>query len=535
MAYYLAFDGVNDYVRLPFTRPDNMEINLRIVAPPQLDRRFLSWAKDTSTSFMGIGSGNTSGTQTKLRKFGGGGSNLTGAADVFDGNPHDIKIKITDNLLEIFVDGGVSPDISTTIFSNATSSYAIWTIGAVVRKSNLAVSSACEMDLYSFNFEDQDVGASDTRNYDPSASNGTGQILPDTEGNNDGTLVNFPTDDSQWIFYDDGGSVDYTITLDSGNYSLTGNSLALLSDRNISLENGSYSLTGTDLNLAVQRSISLSDGIYSKQGTNTNLVLERLLGLDTVGYTNVGNALGLLAVRSLPLEQGFYSKDGSLLSLFLNRTIALEQGDYSYLGSDINLQYGQEFRLSLEQGTYSLQGTETGLLKDYILPLETKSYSYAPENISLLANRKINTESGDYSYTGSPINFIYEAGGITYTLSIDSGSYSLTGQPLNLLANRRLPIDFGEYTYEGVDSDILYNRVVALDSGVYTSAGTDTGLRVNRRLVFQNGNYSLQGTPITLSYTGEVLAMLEGYRLSYKKHPIKQLKYKPYNITARYN
>jgi hypothetical protein len=41
-------------------------------------------------------------------------------------------------------------------------------------------------------------------NYDPSASNGTGSILPDTAGSNDGTLVNFPNDDSQWVFYDDG-------------------------------------------------------------------------------------------------------------------------------------------------------------------------------------------------------------------------------------------------------------------------------------------------------------------------------------------
>lgn len=46
-------------------------------------------------------------------------------------------------------------------------------------------------------------------NYDPSASNGTGTTLIDTVGGNNGTLVNFPTDNSQWVFYDDGaGSVD---------------------------------------------------------------------------------------------------------------------------------------------------------------------------------------------------------------------------------------------------------------------------------------------------------------------------------------
>jgi hypothetical protein len=37
--------------------------------------------------------------------------------------------------------------------------------------------------------------------WNPSASNGTGSTLIDTVGGNNGTLVNFPTDDSQWVFY----------------------------------------------------------------------------------------------------------------------------------------------------------------------------------------------------------------------------------------------------------------------------------------------------------------------------------------------
>jgi len=44
------------------------------------------------------------------------------------------------------------------------------------------------------------------RDYNKQALSGANDtVFPDIEGNNDGTLVNFPTDDSQWIFYDDGG------------------------------------------------------------------------------------------------------------------------------------------------------------------------------------------------------------------------------------------------------------------------------------------------------------------------------------------
>lgn len=42
-----------------------------------------------------------------------------------------------------------------------------------------------------------------TNQYIPSAS---GSTLIDSVGSNNGTLVNFPTDDSQWVYYDDGSS-----------------------------------------------------------------------------------------------------------------------------------------------------------------------------------------------------------------------------------------------------------------------------------------------------------------------------------------
>ena len=43
--------------------------------------------------------------------------------------------------------------------------------------------------------------------YDPSESDGTGLVLTDIIGTKDGTLDKFPTDDSQWVFYSDGGVV----------------------------------------------------------------------------------------------------------------------------------------------------------------------------------------------------------------------------------------------------------------------------------------------------------------------------------------
>jgi hypothetical protein len=66
--------------------------------------------------------------------------------------------------------------------------------GVTVIGDNAGENSAT-MHLYGVYFQ---WDGSEERNYSPTASIGTGQVLPDTVGGNDGTLVNFPTDNSQW-------------------------------------------------------------------------------------------------------------------------------------------------------------------------------------------------------------------------------------------------------------------------------------------------------------------------------------------------
>ena len=47
------------------------------------------------------------------------------------------------------------------------------------------------------------ISGSVTAKWEPTASLGTGSTLPDTVGSNDGTLVNYPGDDSEWVEYND--------------------------------------------------------------------------------------------------------------------------------------------------------------------------------------------------------------------------------------------------------------------------------------------------------------------------------------------
>jgi len=367
--------------------------------------------------------------------------------------------------------------------------------------------------LYYFKFTDFNT-PSNSREFKKEVLSGDNDtVYNDLTNGQDGTQSGtWPSNNSEWVFYNDGGAVDVTITLESG----------------------AYSLSGTDANILKDSFLTTEFGSYLKEGKSVGLLSQRNISTELGNYSYSGNDVEVFCNRSLPFDTGAYTKEGSNVSLIIDRFLSAQAGNYTYIGQDVGLSYSQSLTLTLGTGTYAYQGSDQGILKDFLLPVESGNYTYETSNVSLLADRRLLTQSGDYTKTGTSINFVYEANGITYTLSFEEGSYLKQGTPLRMLADRLLPVDTGEYLYEGVNSGLLYNRVVALDSGMYSSAGTDLGKKVNRRLQFNQGNYSLVGTPITLSYTGEVLAILEGYSINYKQDAVNDCLYKQDILSIRY-
>lgn len=97
--------------------------------------------------------------------------------------------------------------------------------------------------------------------YDPSASNGTGTTLIDTIGGNNGTLVNFPTDNSQWVFYESGGAAnESTVSYDLGaiDYAVSGQITAPAITATVSYDIGAIDYAVIAQQLAPGNSASLS-------------------------------------------------------------------------------------------------------------------------------------------------------------------------------------------------------------------------------------------------------------------------------------
>lgn len=102
-------------------------------------------------------------------------------------------------------------------------------------------------------------------NYDPSASNGTGTTLIDTVSGNNGALVNFPTDNSQWVFYDSGTANQSTVSYDLGaiDYAVSSQITAPAIAASVSYDIGAIDYAVSAQQLAPGNNASLSYDIGS--------------------------------------------------------------------------------------------------------------------------------------------------------------------------------------------------------------------------------------------------------------------------------
>jgi len=105
--------------------------------------------------------------------------------------------------------------------------------------SSDGVSSSGRYNLYRQRIKKNGVVVHD---YNPALSGGTGNVLTDSVSGNNGTLVNFPTNNSQWVLYDDG----------TGGGEVTVNSLAQPFTESISATVTAAQVTETSISSTAQ-------------------------------------------------------------------------------------------------------------------------------------------------------------------------------------------------------------------------------------------------------------------------------------------
>lgn len=193
MAYYLAFTSGSEYVDIPSAISVSGDGVLA-----EIDFEYKGASNDVicgGTSFSDYWRINND-NQFRI-SIAGSANNVNLISPLVAGTRYMLKLVRTGSSVEVRDSTNAAITSATNLNANP---FVIGKIGSFHNGS-----SNLTMDLYGFK------AGSET--YNPSLSNGTGSILPTESGSNQSVLTNFPTDDSQWVFYDDGGGS--TLTADA--------------------------------------------------------------------------------------------------------------------------------------------------------------------------------------------------------------------------------------------------------------------------------------------------------------------------------
>ena len=165
------------------------------------------------------------------------------------------------------------------------------------------------------------------------------------------TLLTYGTEET--------GSTSYTLTADTGSYSLTGQISNLKAGYKMIADTGSYTLTGISVLFKRGYGIIAETGQYILSGINTGLKQALKLTAGTGNYSLSGIGAGLKAGYKIVASVGQYTLSGISAGLLTGYKLIAETGSYTLSGVASTLKLTSKLVASV--GSYILTGIEATL------------------------------------------------------------------------------------------------------------------------------------------------------------------------------
>jgi hypothetical protein len=130
----------------------------------------------------------------------------------------------------------------------------------------------------------------------------------------------------------------------------------------ITAESGSFSLTGIAANLTASRRLTADTASFSLAGQDAGLIASRRLTADAASFTLTGNDASLLTSRRITADAASFALTGIDAGLFASRVIAAAVGEFVLTGNDATLDYsgavGPTYTLTAVSGSFALTGND---------------------------------------------------------------------------------------------------------------------------------------------------------------------------------
>jgi hypothetical protein len=338
--------------------------------------------------------------------------------------------------------------------------------------------------------------------------------------------------------YISGGSpTAYTLTADSGTFTLTGQDAALRSTRTISAAQGSYTLSGQDTGLLAARRLALTQASYTLSGqaatlTRGGLTIQAAVGRYWLTHPSV---VRLENGDPLQLEDGSFVLDENVpdVTFTVQRRMTAAQATYTLAGQDATLRRG--WRMTASHGAYTLAGQVALLRRGWTLTAVQATYTLAGQDAALRSTLRLAAEQGSYTLAGQSANLLtarlltatqasyaltgQDAGLLRgYPLVAEVGTFALSGQDAALRATRRLVAAQATFALTGIDAALVYEPLGAYtmvaELGTHAITGSDTGLYATRQLAAEQSSYTLSAQDAALAAARYLAAAYDAYTLT---------------------
>lgn len=310
-----------------------------------------------------------------------------------------------------------------------------------------------------------------------------------------------------WVsFAKKAGGTAYTLAVDQGSVSLSGQAVNLLAARTLPVAQGSVTLTAEPANLLAGRVQVVDQGTVNLSAQSVNLLAGRSLPVAQDSVALTGQSVNLLAARTLPVAQGSVTLSGQAVNLLAARTLPVAQGSVALSAQDVNLIYsgGGAKVLTVDQGTISLSGQSVNLLAARTLPVAQGSVTLTAEPVNLLFGRTLTVSQGTIALTAEPVNLL-----AVRTLPVVQASVALTAQAVTLTYSgsgaKVLTVDQGTISLSGQAVNLVYSggaKVLAVDQDTITLSAQSANLLASRKIAVDQGAITLTAYNVNLTYSG---------------------------------
>jgi hypothetical protein len=350
----------------------------------------------------------------------------------------------------------------------------------------------------------------------------------------------------------------YSLTAETGQFTLTGNAAAFPVSRRITAATGAFTFTGNDAGLTflpapternyilgglfptyVQEtgtrdfilapayvdgtfpdavnnySITAATGTFTLTGNAAGLFAGYPMAAGAGAFVLTGNAAGLTTARKLTAETGAFSLTGNAASLNKGQFLSVDAGAFVLTGNDAALLAGR--KISAETGAFVLTGNAVGLVHDYPLSVQTGAFTLTGQAAGLRADRVLTAATGAFTLTGNDADLTYTPNATTreyvlgglfpvFVQETDDRDYIVSGVFLSetmgqAAAAYSLSVDAGAFTLTGNAAGLYRGLKLATETGAFTLTGNAAGLTRGLSLSAETGVFTLTGNAAALSAT----------------------------------